>query len=289
MGGVTPDYFSAREWIVADGQEMTPDNDARAARVLLLGTTLRDKLFGDADAIGASLRIRDVPFTVIGILERKGQSVWGEDQDDVALVPLTTARRHFVGTSRASPRFVHNITVKFGDASTAEDVMAAIADLLRQRHGLGASRDESFLISNLAEAAGVEETTSRVVSTMLTAVASVSLVVGGIGVMNIMLVTVAERTREIGLRLAVGARRRDVVAQFLVEAAALATLGGVVGAVAGLAGAVAIGAFAGWPVVIDLSALIAAVAIAAITGLVFGVFPAVRAARLDPMAALRME
>lgn len=289
LRGVTPDYFAAREWRVTAGREMIPEDNRRAANVVLLGTTMRDKLFGNADPLGATVRIRDAPFTVIGLLERKGQSIWGDDQDDVALVPLRTARRQFVGTSRANPSLVHNITVKFADQASAEDTMAAIRALLWQRHRLRAGQDDSFMISNLAEAAAVEGSTTQVVSLLLSAVASVSLVVGGIGIMNIMLVTVTERTREIGLRLAVGARRRDILAQFLIEAVMLSLLGGILGALVGIAGAIATGAIAGWPVIIDLSAVLLAVSFAAFVGILFGYYPARQAARMQPIEALRAE
>jgi putative ABC transport system permease protein len=287
--GVTPDYFTARDWAVSAGREMTPEDNGRAAKVVLLGTTLREKLFGHTDPVGATVRIRDVPFTVIGLLGRKGQSVWGDDQDDVALVPLTTSRRQFLGTSRASPRLVHNITVKVTEGVSAEHAMAAIRDLLRQRHRLQPGQDETFLVSNLAEAADVEQTATRVLSLLLIAVAAVSLVVGGIGIMNIMLVSVSERTREIGLRMALGARERDILAQFLVEALALALVGGVLGALAGIGTALLIAYLAGWSVLIDLSTLLLAIAFSCAVGVFFGFYPARKAARLDPIVALRYE
>jgi putative ABC transport system permease protein len=287
--GVTPGYFTAREWGVTAGREMTPEDNSRAAKIVLLGTTMVDKLFGDTDPIGTTVRIRDVPFTVIGLLDRKGQSVWGDDQDDVALVPLTTARQQFVGISRASPRMVHNITVKFMEGASAEDTMAGIRDLLRQRHRLQPDQEETFIVRNLAEAADVEETATHALSLLLAAVASVSLVVGGIGIMNIMLVTVTERTREIGLRRAVGARQRDVLAQFLVEAATLALFGGVLGAILGIAAAAAIATLLQWHVIIDLGALLLAISVAGTVGVFFGYYPAAKAARLDPIVALRYE
>jgi len=268
---------------------MTPEDHRRAAKVMLIGATMREKLFGEADPVGATAPIRDVPFTVVGLLDRKGQSVWGDDQDDVALVPLTTARRQFVGISPASPRLVHNITVKFAEGVSAEEVMSAIRDLLRQRHRLQPGQEETFLVSNLAEAADVEQMATRTLSFLLAAVASVSLAVGGIGIMNIMLVTVAERTREIGLRLALGALQWDMLLQFLTEATTLALLGGVLGALAGVAFSVLIAAFAGWPVVVSIATLLLAMTFAGGVGCFFGFYPARKAAQMDPIDALRYE
>jgi putative ABC transport system permease protein len=287
--GVTPSYFAAREWGVTIGREMTPEDNRRAAKVMLIGATMREKLFGEADPVDATVRIRDVPFTVIGLLDRKGQSVWGDDQDDVALVPLTTARRQFVGISPASPRLVHNITVKFAEGVSAEDTMAAMRDLLRQRHRLQPGQEETFLVSNLAEAADVEQMATRTLSLLLAAVASVSLAVGGIGIMNIMLVTVAERTREIGLRLALGARQWDMLLQFLTEATTLALLGGILGALVGVAFSILIAALADWPVIVNIANLLLAMAFAGAVGCFFGFYPARKAARMDPIAALRYE
>jgi putative ABC transport system permease protein len=287
--GVNPDYLVAREWDLADGREMTPEDNSRAANVVLLGSTIRDKLFGDADPIGAGMRIGGVPFTVIGVLGRKGQSVWGEDQDDVALVPLRTARLQLIGVNHASPRLVHGISVKFAAGVSAAETMSAISDLLRQRHRIEPDQEETFIVRDLAEVAGVEQTTAGALSMLLAAVASVSLVVGGIGIMNIMLVSVTERTREIGLRLAVGACERDILAQFLVESVTLATLGGMVGTLAGIGGSVALAQVAGWPVLVDLSTVLLSVAFAGAVGVFFGLYPARLAARLDPMAALRYE
>jgi putative ABC transport system permease protein len=287
--GVTASYFTAREWSVTGGREMTPDDNSRAAKIMLIGTTMREKLFGEADPVGATVRIRGVPFTVVGLLDHKGQDAWGDDQDDVALVPLTTARRHFVGVSRASPRLVHNISVKFAEGTSAEGTMAAIGDLLRQRHRLQPGQEETFLGRNLAEAADVEATATRTLSLLLAAVASVSLVVGGIGIMNIMLVTVTERTREIGLRLAVGARERELLLQFLTEATTLALLGGIVGVLVGIAFSVFIAELGGWPAVINISNVLLAMAFAGAVGSFFGFYPARKAARMVPIDALRYE
>ena len=287
--GVTASYFTAREWGVTGGREMTPDDNSRAAKVMLIGTTMREKLFGETDPVDATVRIRGVPFTVVGLLDHKGQNVWGDDQDDVALVPLTTARRHFVGVSRASPRLVHNITVKFAEGISAEATMSAIRDLLRQRHRLQPGQEETFLVSNLAEAANVQATATRTLSLLLAAVASVSLLVGGIGIMNIMLVTVTERTREIGLRLAVGAREWDMLLQFLTEATTLALLGGILGVLVGIALSVLIAELGGWPVVVNIANVLLAMAFAAAVGCFFGFYPARKAARMDPIDALRYE
>jgi putative ABC transport system permease protein len=256
---------------------------------MLIGTTMREKLFGEADPVDATVRIRGVPFTVVGLLEHKGQNVWGDDQDDVALIPLTTSRRHFVGVSRASPRLVHNITVKFAEGISAEATMSAIRDLLRQRHRLQPGQEETFLVSNLAEAANVHATATRTLSLLLAAVASVSLLVGGIGIMNIMLVTVTERTREIGLRLAVGAREWDMLLQFLTEATTLALLGGILGVLVGIALSVLVAQVGGWPVVVNIANVLLAMAFAAAVGCFFGFYPARKAARMDPIDALRYE
>jgi putative ABC transport system permease protein len=287
--GVSADYVIVRDWGVAEGREMTPEDNSRAANVVLLGTTVRDKVFGDADPIGATMRIASVPFTVIGVLEHKGQSVWGDDQDDVALVPLRTARLQLVGINHASPRLVHGISVKFAEGVSAEATMSAISDLLRQRHRVDPGQEETFIVRNLAEVAGVEQSATDVLSILLAAVASVSLVVGGIGIMNIMLVSVVERTREIGLRLAVGAREREILAQFLVEAMTLGVMGGAIGALGGICGSIAIAWIAGWPVLVDVSTVLMAVAFAGAVGVFFGFYPAQRAARLDPIVALRFE
>ena len=268
---------------------MTPEDNRRAAKVMLIGATMRERLFGEVDPVGATVRIRDVPFTVIGLLERKGQSVWGDDQDDVTLIPLTTARRQFLGTNPASPWLVHNITVKYAEGVSAEDVMAGIRDLLYQRHRLQPGQEETFVVRNLSEAADVEQMATRTLSLLLAVVASVSLVVGGVGIMNIMLVTVAERTREVGLRVAVGARPRDMLLQFLTEATTLALLGGIVGALFGIAVSILIAVLAGWPVVVNITNLLLAMAFAGAVGCFFGFYPARKAARMDPIDALRYE
>jgi putative ABC transport system permease protein len=287
--GVTPDYLVVRDWEIEEGREITAEDNSHAANIVLLGATVRDKLFGDANPVGATVRIAGVPFTVVGVLDRKGQSVWGDDQDDVALVPLRTARLRLGGVSHANPRLVHGISVKFEKGVSAEETMSAIGDLLRQRHRVQPGHEDTFIVRDLAEVAGVERKATHVLSMLLAAVAALSLVVGGIGIMNIMLVSVTERTREIGLRLAVGARQRDILAQFLVEAATLAVSGGLAGALAGIGGSMVIARMAGWPVLVDLGTVLTAVAFAGAIGVFFGFFPARRAARLDPIVALLFE
>jgi putative ABC transport system permease protein len=289
VAGVTPEYFMVRDWGIAEGRELIAEENDRAAKVVLLGASVREKLFADADPVGAVVRIRDVPFTVVGVLAPKGQNVQGNDQDDIALVPLSTARQQLVGVSRASPRLVHAILVKFAEGLSAEDVTAAIAGLLRERHRVRPGQEDTFVIRNFMDVAAAEQGAVRVLSILLTAVATVSLVVGGIGIMNIMLVSVRERTREIGLRSALGARERDILVQFLVEALTLAVLGGALGALAGVGASLVIASLAGWSVLIDLSTLLLAIASSGAIGVFFGFYPARMAARLDPIAALRYE
>jgi putative ABC transport system permease protein len=289
VAGVTPEYFMVRDWGIAEGRELIAEENDRAAKVVLLGASVRAKLFADADPVGAVVRIRDVPFTVVGVLAPKGQNVQGNDRDDIALVPLSTARQQLVGISRASPRLVHAILVKFAEGLSAEDVTPAIAGLLRERHRVRPGQEDTFVIRNFMDVAAAEQGAVRVLSILLTAVATVSLVVGGIGIMNIMLVSVRERTREIGLRSALGARERDILVQFLVEALTLAVLGGALGALAGVGASLVIASLAGWSVLIDLSTLLLAIASSGAIGVFFGFYPARMAARLDPIVALRYE
>jgi putative ABC transport system permease protein len=287
--GVTAPYLSVRDWGVADGRELTADDDARAANVILLGDTVRKKLFGDTEPVGTMMRVAGAPFTVVGVLARKGLSVWGEDQDDVVLMPLRTARLQLVGVNLASPRLVHGISIKFANGLSAKQIIAQINDLLRQRHQIRPAEEDTFIVRDLHEVATAEQTAIDALSITLAAIAFVSLMVGGIGIMNIMLVSVTERTREIGLRLAVGARQRDILAQFLVEALTLAAFGGAIGVVVGILASAAVAHMAGWPVVIDLSTGLMAVVVAGLVGVFFGLYPARRAAQLDPIVALSFE
>ncbi len=287
--GVTPEYFEAREWGVVAGKPFTQEDVDGSAKVALVGQTVAQNLFGDSDPLGQVIRIRKVPFTVIGVLERKGQSTWGQDQDDTTLIPLSTAKKKVMGVSQANARAVGAISIKVHDASAMKEAEQQIRDLLRQRHRLQPYQDDDFWLRNLAEMLQAQEQSSRILTMLLAAIASVSLLVGGIGIMNIMLVSVTERTREIGLRMAVGARSRDILAQFLVEALTLSLIGGVIGIGLGLAGAYGIAYFAEWRTLIRPDAVLLAFGFAGTVGIFFGFYPARKASRLDPIEALRYE
>jgi len=288
--GTTPEYLPVRQWTLAAGRSFEPAEMSGAAKVCIVGQTVVRQLFGATDPIGQSIRIRRVPFTVIGVLENKGQSMMGTDQDDLVLMPLNTARNRVLGaTTLAKQRAVSVIWVKVDDGLDTNAVAEQVRALLRQRHRLQPGADDDFSLRNLAEIMAAREASSRVLTLLLAAVASVSLVVGGIGIMNIMLVSVTERTREIGLRMAVGARTRDILGQFLVEAVTLSLIGGLVGTALGIGGAFAVGQLAGWRVLLSGEAVVLAVAFAFLIGVFFGFYPARKAARLNPVEALRFE
>ncbi|MFN9337008.1 MAG: ABC transporter permease [Alphaproteobacteria bacterium] len=284
-----PDYFIAHEWVADSGRLFSPKEAAGGRKVVILGATVAEMLFAEEDPVGREIRIRQTPFEVIGVMARKGQNPTGQDQDDTVFVPYWTARRSVMGASRANARQVGVISVKVHEGenmATAED---AIRTLMRQRHRVAANEPDSVSIRNLSDIQATRDASARTLSALLASVAAVSLLVGGIGVMNIMLVSVTERTREIGLRLAIGARRRDVLAQFLLEAVMLALLGGAAGVLAGMALSHILADVAGWPVLVRADAVLIAVGVSALTGLFFGFWPARRAAHLDPITALRHE
>ena len=288
--GVTPEYLDVRQWPLVAGRVFEPAEMAGAAKVCLIGATVAKQLFGSADPLDQSIRIKRVPFTVIGVLDVKGQSMMGTDQDDLVLVPLKTARSRVLGTaSAARNRTVGTIWVKAADGIDTKRVEEQVRSLLRQRHRLQPGADDDFSLRNLAEVMAAQEASSRVLALLLAAVASVSLLVGGIGIMNIMLVSVTERTREIGLRMAVGARTRDILGQFLVEAVTLSLIGGLAGVALGVGGALMIAQLAGWRILISPEAIGLAVAFAFVIGVFFGFYPARKAARLNPVEALRFE
>jgi putative ABC transport system permease protein len=288
--GVTPEYLDVRQWPLVAGRTFEPAEMAGAAKVALIGATVAKQLFGAADPLDQSIRIKRVPFTIIGVLETKGQSMMGTDQDDLILVPIKTARSRVLGTaSAARNRSVSTIWVKAADSVDTKVVEEQVRGLLRQRHRIQAGADDDFWLRNLQEVMAAQEASSRVLALLLAAVASVSLLVGGIGIMNIMLVSVTERTREIGLRMAVGARTRDILGQFLVEAVTLSLIGGLIGVALGMGTSLAIAELAGWRVVISPQAVGLAVAFAFVIGVFFGFYPARKAARLNPVEALRFE
>ncbi len=287
--GTSPAFEDVRSWPVAAGRYFSDDDVETAAKVALLGQTIAINLFGADNPVGQVIRIAHIPFTVVGVLDRKGQNARGEDQDDSILIPITTATMRVIGPGGPQGGAVHGITVKVRDGEDVEAAEGQIRRLLRQRHNLQAFQDDDFRIRNLSEMLQAEEESTRALTILLGAIASVSLVVGGIGIMNIMLVSVTERTREIGLRIAVGARSTDILTQFLVEAVTLALLGGLIGIGLGVAGSYTIAHVAGWPTLIDARAIVLAFGFAALVGVFFGLYPARRAARLDPIEALRYE
>jgi putative ABC transport system permease protein len=287
--GTSPEYFVARNWVTVSGRAIEPADVESAAKVVVLGQTVARSLFGEAEPVGETIRIRRVPHMIVGVLERKGQSMVGQDQDDVVLIPISTARKRVLGGQQVKSRSVHSITVKVHDGQSVALAEEEIRDLLRQRHRLQPNQEDDFFLRNLAEVLAAQEASSRVLAMLLAAIASVSLVVGGIGIMNIMLVSVTERTREIGLRMAVGARGRDILLQFLVEAVTLALIGGLVGVALGVGASFAVGHFAGWRTEMNAAAIVLAVSFAGAIGVFFGFYPARMAAQLAPIDALRHE
>jgi putative ABC transport system permease protein len=288
--GVTPEYLDARQWPLASGRVFEPAEMAGAGKVCLIGATVARQLFGTADPLDQVIRVKRVPFTVIGVLDTKGQSLLGTDQDDLVLMPIGTARTRVLGAANAArQRSVGTIWVKAAEGIDTKVVEDQVRSLLRQRHRLQPGADDDFSLRNLQEVMSAQEASSRVLALLLAAVASVSLLVGGIGIMNIMLVSVTERTREIGLRMAVGARTRDILGQFLVEAVTLSLIGGLVGVALGMGASLAIGNFLGWRVLLSPEAVGLAVGFAFVIGVFFGFYPARKAARLNPVEALRFE
>ena len=287
--GVTADYFETRDWGIISGRPILREDTDGATKIALLGQTAALNLFGDSDPVGEIIRIKKVPFTVVGVLARKGQTTWGQDQDDIILIPLSTAKKKVLGASQANSRSVNSISIKVLPGEDMSEAEAQVRTLLRDRHRLQPYQEDDFWIRNLAEVLQTQEETSAVLTYLLAAIASVSLLVGGIGIMNIMLVSVTERTREIGLRMAVGARARDILTQFLVEAVTLSLIGGIIGIVLGIGSSNAISYFAEWRTVLDPGSVVLAFGFAAAIGIFFGFYPARKASRLDPIEALRYE
>jgi putative ABC transport system permease protein len=287
--GTTPAYFKIREIGANRGDLFTEQEVDRAAKIAMLGPTVATKLFGQADPVGSTVRIKQVPFLVAAVLTAKGQSASGQDQDDVILLPITTAKQKVLGYKSANADAVDAVLLQATANNSINAAQDEASSLLRQRHHLLPGEADDFSMRNLEEVFKAQSNSSRVMSLMLASVASVSLLVGGIGIMNIMLVSVRERTREIGLRLAVGAKTADILLQFLVEATALSATGGVIGVVIGVAGSLLISHLAQWRTVISLNAVLLAVLFSALVGIGFGFYPARKAALLDPIEALRFE
>jgi putative ABC transport system permease protein len=287
--GTTPDYMVIREIGIQNGATFTQQDVDADAKVALLGQTVVNNLFNGADPIGQVIRIKRVPFTVVGTLVPKGQSPTGQDQDDVIILPITTAQKKVFGASQARAGSVGSLMVQARGPEFIQPAQDEMRSVLRQRHHLQSNQDDDFTIRNLEEVFQAQETSSHVMSILLAAIASVSLIVGGIGIMNIMLVSVTERTREIGLRQAVGAKTRDILTQFLVEAVTLSVLGGVVGILLGVLASKLISIFAQWSTVVSPGAILLAFVFSALVGVFFGFYPARKAALLDPIDALRYE
>jgi putative ABC transport system permease protein len=288
--GTNNDYLIARDWALSAGRPFEEAELSGAGKVAIIGQTTAEKLFGEgADPVDQVIRVRKVPLTIIGVLERKGQNSLGQDQDDIVLLPISTARNRVLGQAQGRQKRIGSISVKTADGADMKVIEERMRDILRQRLRVQPGADEPFTIRNLTEILQAQEAASRVLTLLLGAVASVSLLVGGIGIMNIMLVSVTERTREIGLRMAVGARGGDILRQFLVEAIVLSLIGGLVGIALGVGASMLIAQFANWNTDITPQAIALAVGFAGAVGVFFGYYPARKASRLLPIEALRYE
>jgi len=285
--GTIPELLEIREWSLASGRSFIQQDLDGAGKVCILGKTVVDNLFGGMDPIGQIVRIKKVPFTVIGVLNPKGQSTWGTDQDDTVFVPLSTAQKRLFG--QKFPGMVRVITVQAREPEVMKTVEDQVTELLRQRHRIQPGQENDFSVRNLTEVASSAEESARVMSLLLGAIASISLIVGGIGIMNIMLVSVTERTREIGIRIAVGAKRRDILLQFLIESLVLSLVGGIMGIGVGVAGTLILSSFTQWPTLFSVHAILLAFLFSGTVGVFFGFYPARKASLLNPIEALRYE
>jgi putative ABC transport system permease protein len=282
--GVAPEFQHVRDWQVMEGRFIHEGDVESAAKVAVLGQTVVNNLFGNDDPIDAVIRVRNIPFRVVGVLAPKGQSSQGTDQDDTVMIPYTTMQKRLMRITH-----VQSIVVSAVSADRVQEAQEQIAALLRQRHRIGPDRDDDFTIRNLSDIAQAASSSAQVMAVLLGIVASISLLVGGIGIMNIMLVSVTERTREIGIRMAVGARSRDIMLQFLVEAVVMAATGGILGIVLGIGSSEILNQWAQWPTLISPDIVMIAFLFSGAVGVFFGFYPAQKAAHLDPIEALRYE
>ncbi|HXF06091.1 MAG TPA: ABC transporter permease [Blastocatellia bacterium] len=284
--GTNEKFPKIRNWPVAEGEFFNEGDVRAAARVIVLGKTVVDNLFQGVNPIGQTIRVRNLPFRVIGVLAPKGQSMMGQDQDDIAVMPYTTVQKKLLGQQILS---INSAMISFINASASSVAEKQVADLLRQRHRIAPGQPDDFMVRNMTEVAEAAEQTNRVMTLLLGSIAAVSLIVGGIGIMNIMLVSVTERTREIGIRMAVGARPSHIRMQFLTESVVLSLLGGIAGVICGGIGAIGISRLLGWPTLVSPMSVAISFGFAAAVGVFFGYYPAHKAASLDPIEALRYE
>ena len=289
LQGAGDNYLRAREWVIAEGRTFSAADERTAAKVAIVGQTIVREVFDGLSPLGETIRIKRVPFRVIGRTGDKGQTPFGTDQDDIIFIPLSTAKKRVLGGRRIRGDLVGAITVKAASADLIMEAEREVAETLRRRHRIRPGQSDDFGVRNIASMLEARAESSRTMSFLLAAVAGVSLIVGGIGIMNIMLVSVTERTREIGLRMAVGAQSRDILVQFVIESVALSLLGGAIGIALGVGGSVIAAEMAGWQLILSPAAIALAIGFSAGVGIFFGYYPALKASRLDPIEALRHE
>lgn len=283
--GISPDYLKIRDWPLKEGNIFNDGNVVSLAKVCLVGQTVVDNLFSPGeDPVGKVIRFNKIPFTIIGVLVAKGENAFGNDQDDIVLAPYSTVQERILSIS-----YIQNIYASSISENTTDSAVAELTRILRQSHNLKASDDDDFLIRTQAELINTFSSTSQLLTVLLTAIAGISLVIGGIGIMNIMYVSVTERTKEIGLRMSIGARGIDILMQFLIEAIVISIIGGIIGVLLGIGATQLISIFLKWPTLISVSSIVISFAVCGITGIFFGYYPAVKASRLDPIEALHYE